>query len=71
VEETGGQLVKVNPAYTSQTCSFCDEPTKEKVELSQRLYECWNCGEKLDRDVNSARNILKLAEPRFGASLRT
>ena len=71
VEETGGQLVKVNPAYTSQTCSFCDKPTKEKVELSQRVYECWSCGGKLDRDVNSARNILKLAEPRFGASLRT
>ena len=71
VEETGGQLVKVNPAYTSQICSFCDEPTKEKVDLSQRVYECWNCGENLDRDVNSARNILKLAEPRFGASLRT
>ncbi|CAG8677919.1 21360_t:CDS:2, partial [Racocetra persica] len=65
MEETGGQLVKVNSAYTSQTCSFCDEPAKEKVELSQRVYECWNCGKKLDRDVNSARNILKLAEPRF------
>ena len=71
VEETGGQLVKVNPAYTSQICSFCDKPAKEKIELFQRLYKCWNCGKKLDRDVNSTRNILKLAEPRFGASLRT
>ena len=70
VEETGGQLVKVDPAYTSQTCSFCDEPSKVKVELSQRVYECWKCRVKLDRDVNSAKNILKLAEPRFGASLR-
>ncbi|KLL04996.1 MAG: transposase IS605 [Mycoplasmataceae bacterium RV_VA103A] len=71
VDQTGGQLVKINPAYTSQTCSFCDESAREKIELSQRVYECWNCGKKLDRDVNSARNILKLAELRFGASLRT
>jgi len=29
-----------------------------KLTLWDRIYKCWNCKLKLDRDVNSARNIL-------------
>ena len=32
-----------------------------KLSLSQRTYECKICGNKMDRDVNSAINVYKLA----------
>lgn len=59
VEETGGQLVAVNPAYTSQMCSECGEIVEK--DLSVRTHECPYCGLVLDRDVNAARNILQKA----------
>lgn len=48
---------------TTQTCSCCGHlMTKEnKISLSQRTYECPNCGNKIDRDINSAINVYKLA----------
>ena len=48
---------------TTQTCSHCGHVlTKdEKISLAQRIYECQNCGSKIDRDVNSAINVYKLA----------
>ena len=49
---------------TTQTCSHCGHVlTKDdKLALSQRTYECKNCGSKIDRDVNSAINVYKLAK---------
>ena len=44
---------------TSQTCSFCGY--KQKIPLSERTFRCKNCGREIDRDVNSARNILQVA----------
>jgi len=58
-ESAGTQVVTVNPAYTSQTCSGCGV-TVEKA-LSVRVHYCPDCGLTLDRDVNAARNILFLA----------
>ncbi|KLL04772.1 MAG: transposase IS605 [Mycoplasmataceae bacterium RV_VA103A] len=71
VEDTGGQVVKVNPYNTTQRCSNCKELTKEKLTLKNRVFYCWNCGLELDRDVNSARNILDKAieNNRFGQNL--
>ena len=48
---------------TTQTCSCCGHVlTKDdKISLEQRTYECRNCGAKIDRDVNSAINVYKLA----------
>ena len=48
---------------SSQTCSCCGHVlTKDdKISLEQRTYECKNCGSKIDRDVNSAINVYKLA----------
>jgi putative transposase len=37
-------------------CSHCGE-TKAKLAISERVFECSNCGISLDRDVNAARNI--------------
>jgi len=62
-QETGSVLIKVNPAYTSQTCSGCGKITKKS--LSQRTHSC-DCGLKLSRDHNAAINILRL-----GLSLQT
>lgn len=48
---------------TTQTCSCCGNVLKgeNKLSLSQRTYECKICGNKIDRDVNSAINVYKLA----------
>ena len=61
VEETGTQVIKVNPAYTSQICSSCG--SIQEKDLSTRIHSC-SCGCVLDRDVNAAINILS-----FGTKL--
>jgi putative transposase len=45
---------------SSKTCSACGT-VKTKLSLSERTYQCGNCGLVLDRDVNAARNLLYLA----------
>jgi putative transposase len=54
----GRKLVLVNPAYTSQMCSGCG--TIAKKDLSQRAHNCPICGLSMDRDLNAAKNILRL-----------
>lgn len=58
VEETGGEIIKVNPAYTSQTCPRCGQIKKK--ELYVRWHKC-DCGFECDRDVAAAQVILKFA----------
>jgi len=48
--------VRVNPAYTSQTCSGCGH--RQEMPLSVRVYECPSCGLVIDRDHNGSKNIL-------------
>ena len=55
-EEAGRQVVKVNPAYTSQTCSCCGY--RQPMPLSVRVYECPQCGLVIHRDHNGSLNIL-------------
>lgn len=55
-EEQGINLVKVSPAYTSQTCSSCREIHKES--RVGEIYKCISCGIILDADYNAALNIL-------------
>ena len=50
----------INPAFTSQTCSMCGKELETKLRLSQRTFKC-PCGHIEDRDINAAKNILKLA----------
>jgi putative transposase len=52
------QEVNVNPAYTSQDCSGCGQRVPKT--LKERVHVCPCCGLVLDRDVNAARNILKI-----------
>ena len=55
-EEAGRAVVRVNPAYTSQTCSACGH--RQEIPLSVRIYECPACGLVIDRDHNGSMNIL-------------
>ncbi len=55
-EESGGQLIKVDPRNTTQMCSRCGEHVKKT--LSDRIHECPHCGLVMDRDHNAALNIL-------------
>ncbi|HEX6819662.1 MAG TPA: transposase [Ktedonobacterales bacterium] len=56
----GRRYIAVNPAYTSQDCSGCGH--RQKLSLSDRIYICPCCGLVLDRDLNAARNILRLGQ---------
>jgi len=57
----GGTLVLAGRFYpSSKTCSDCGT-VKAKLALSERTYQCDNCGLVIDRDVNAARNLVKLA----------
>ncbi|NIK58334.1 transposase [Kribbella shirazensis] len=51
-----GRVEKVNPAYTSQTCSGCGHRTPENRE-SQAVFRCAACGHRDNADVNAAINI--------------
>ena len=54
----GTEFYKVNPAYTSQTCSCCKN--KIKLTLKNRIFKC-SCGNIMDRDINAAINIVAKA----------
>ena len=53
------KVIKVNPAYTSQTCSCCGHVAKENRK-SQGKFKCASCGHTENADFNAAKNILKL-----------
>ena len=57
-QENGIQLIKVNPAYTSQTCSKCG--IVDKNSRNGEWFHCQHCGYELDADFNAAKNILSL-----------
>ena len=66
-EEAGRQFIKVNPAYTSQTCSACGH--RQKMPLRERIFDCPCCHVHLDRDLNAARNIKALGLQSVGLPL--
>ncbi|MFA1625361.1 zinc ribbon domain-containing protein [Rhizobium mongolense] len=53
----GGNLVKVDPRYTSVTCSECGSRDKGNRE-NQAKFLCLCCGHADHGDVNAAVNIL-------------
>jgi putative transposase len=61
--EAGVEVVAVNPRNTSQVCSACGSIVPKT--LSVRVHACPDCGLVLDRDVNAARNILRLGHSRW------
>ena len=56
--EAGTRLVRVTPGGTSQVCSGCGVVVQK--QLSERVHRCPACGQHIDRDINAARNILRL-----------
>ena len=57
----GGRLITADRWYpSSKTCSACGT-VKAKLSLSDRIFACEACGLVLGREVNAARNLLKLA----------
>lgn len=51
------RLVKVDPAYTSQTCSSCGT-IDSSSRKSQAVFSCQHCGHRDNADRNAAVNIL-------------
>ncbi len=70
-EGAGKSVVRIDPSYTSLTCSRCgvaqfDAPLQER---NRAHFRCPDCGNVLNRSVNAAKNILArgLAEPASSA----
>jgi transposase len=55
-QKAPGRVEKVNPAYTSQTCSVCGHCVPGNRE-SQAVFRCVACGYGVNADVNAACNI--------------
>lgn len=57
--------VIIDESFTTQTCSSCgvipDSSPKGMGALGMRAWKCSSCGDIHDRDVNAAKNILRLA----------
>ena len=51
-----GRLVRVNPAYTSQTCHGCGHVDAGN-RRTQSTFRCQACGRAANADVNAALNI--------------
>src|SRR6266702_4388221 len=66
-EEAGRAFVKVNPAYTRQTCSRCGH--RQKIPLDVRIFNCPCCLIELDRDLNAAINIRAVGLHSLGLSV--
>jgi putative transposase len=57
----GSTLVKADRRHpSSRTCSGCGA-VKTKLRLAERQYVCTDCGLAIDRDLNAAINLAKLA----------
>jgi len=57
----GKKVIKIDRFYpSSQTCNSCGYRLTgdDKLTLSDREWDCPNCGKHLDRDINAAKNIL-------------
>jgi putative transposase len=57
LEARGGYLLKVDPAFTSQTCAACGTVDAASRQ-SQSVFVCVSCGHTANADHNGARNIL-------------
>ncbi|MFC9970066.1 RNA-guided endonuclease InsQ/TnpB family protein [Spirillospora sp. NPDC127200] len=62
----GVALVKVDPAYTSQTCAACGHQDRRN-RVSQARFVCRGCGLACHADLNASRNIAALGETAWNA----
>lgn len=62
VEFNEGTIVKADRFYpSSKTCCKCGK-IKQDLKLSERIYTCTNCGNKIDRDLQASLNLFNLIE---------
>ncbi|MFO8018802.1 MAG: zinc ribbon domain-containing protein [Promethearchaeia archaeon] len=54
-EKIGKRGIRIDESYTTQTCAKCGR--RAKLDLSERDIS-YECGHKMDRDLNSAVNIM-------------
>ncbi|WP_196453067.1 RNA-guided endonuclease TnpB family protein [Planomonospora sp. ID82291] len=66
-DKAPGRVVKINPAYTSQTCNACGHRAPDNRE-SQAVFRCRACGHRTDADVNAACNLRDTAVGRTVAA---
>jgi putative transposase len=57
-ENAGRKVLLVNPKNTSKMCSDCGMLVEK--DLSERVHNCPYCGVSINRDLNAAKNILRL-----------
>ena len=62
----GRTYVKVNPAYTSQTCMRCG--AVDPKSRSGKVFKCTGCGATADADHNASVNVLNRYLAAGGAS---
>jgi len=58
---SGGDVMRVNPQYTSQTCPSCHHVSRENRK-SQSAFTCTECGFKANADLVGALNVLALGQ---------
>ena len=56
----GIHIRSVNPAFTSRTCSKCGT-IKQDLTLKDRTFNCSECNNNIDRDLNACLNIISRA----------
>ena len=55
-ELIGKRVIEIDEKFTTQECCLCGK--RHKMPLTKRVMKC-DCGNELDRDRNSAVNIMK------------
>ena len=55
--QKGLQVIYINPAYTSQTCSHCDQ----RGERLGNTFKC-SCGNQQHSDLNASQNLCRFAK---------
>ncbi len=59
-KQGGDKVIKVNPAYTSQTCPICGHTEKPNRNKRIHLFCCKNCGYKSNDDRIGAMNLYRM-----------
>lgn len=68
-EYNNRRVIEADTFYpSSKTCSKCGS-IKETLTLKERIYECENCGLKIDRDYNASLNLYKIIPQKIGQVL--
>jgi putative transposase len=57
----GCDLIVADRFYASSKICSCCGNKKDKLKLSERVYDCYVCDNKIDRDLNASKNLANLA----------